>query len=176
MSTESTDTTPLETHLQELEALFLAALEVRRRGNVDKAVELLSDVLKKEPRLAEPRLELGRIQLEMGRLDEAEAQTREALGVLKAGGQWVEDIPENVLLSLAHNQLAELLRRRAESDEVVFGDPEVFRALLKEAQSHFDEAGRLDPSNEHAGFFAFHMPGEEPDDLLNGLGEPQSDG
>lgn len=158
-------TLPEETHLKVLEALFMGALEVRRRGDVDKAVELLNDVLKGEPRLAEPRLELGRIQLEMGRLDEAEEQTRQALAVLQAGGQWVDEIPENVMLSLAHNQLAELLRRRAESDEVVFGDPEVFKALLKEAQQHFDTAGKLDPSNEHAGFFAFHMPGEEPDDI-----------
>ncbi|MCP4807530.1 MAG: tetratricopeptide repeat protein [Proteobacteria bacterium] len=156
---------PTDTHLEDLATLFLTALEVRRRGDVDRAIELLNKVLKGEPRLAEPRLELGRIQLEMGKLDEAEAQTREALRVLLAGGHWVEDVPENVMLSLAHNQLAELLRRRAESDEVVFGDPEVFKALLKEAQLHFDKAGKLDPDNDHAGFFAFHMPGENPEDI-----------
>ena len=147
----------VETHLQDLQVLFLAAMEARRRHDVDKAVELLGDVLKGEPRLAEPRLELGRIHLDTGRLEEAEAQTREALRVLEMGGQWIEDLPEDVVLSVAHGQLGEILRQRAETDEVIFGPPEDFKAILAESKLHFDKAHELDPSNEHAEFYGLQL-------------------
>ncbi len=97
----------------------------------------------------------------MGHLEEAEHQTREALVVFLAGGQWVDDISEEQMLSVAHGQLAEVLRRRADCDEVLFGDPGVFKGLVAEYKQHFDEAARLDPDNAHAGYFAFQMEGEE---------------
>lgn len=147
--------------LEALQEQFLAALEYHRRGDVDSAVKLLEGVLQGEPRLAEPRLELGRIELEMEHLEEAELQTREALRILLAGGQWVDDISEEQMLSVAHGQLAEVLRLRADSNEVVFGDPEVFKTMLAEAKAHFDESSRLDPDNAHAGYFAFQMEGED---------------
>jgi tetratricopeptide (TPR) repeat protein len=146
-----------EPHLQELQALFLSALEARRRSDVDRAMELLGEVLKGDPRLAEPRLELGRLHLDTERLEDAEEHTREALRVLVAGGQWIEDLPENVVLSVAHGQLGEVLRRRAESDEVLFGPPEDFKAMLAESKLHFDKAHELDPSNEHAEFYGFQL-------------------
>ncbi len=146
-----------EPHLQELQDLFLVALETRRRGDVDKAIELLGQVLRGDPRLAEPRLELGRIHLDTGRLEEAEEQTREGLRVLLSGGQWIEDLAEEVVLSVAHGQLGEVLRRRAESDEVLFGPPEDFKAMLKESKLHFDRAHELDPSNDHAQYFGLQL-------------------
>ena len=154
-----------EALLEALQEQFLAALDHHRRGDVDRAVELLKGVLEGEPRLAEPRLELGRIELDMGHLEEAELQTREALRILLAGGQWVDDLSEEQMQSIAHGQLAEILRLRADSDEVVFGDPQVFKRMLAESKAHFDQAAKLDPdavsASGHAEFFAFQMDGEE---------------
>lgn len=146
-----------EPHLQELQVKFMAAMEARRRNDIDRAVELLGEVLKGEPRLAEPRLELGRVHLDTGRLEEAEAQTREALRVLEAGGQWIEDLPEAVVLSVAHGQLGEVLRQLAETDAVIFGPAEDFKAMLAESKLHFDRAHELDPSNEHAEFYGLQL-------------------
>jgi len=150
-----------EAHLAVLQEQFLAALEYHRRGDVDSAVKLLKGVLEGEPRLAEPRLELGRIELDMGHLEEAELQTREGLRILLSGGQWVDDLSEEQMQSVAHGQLAEILRLRADSDEVLFGDPEVFKGLVKESKAHFDQAAKLDPENTHAEFFAIRMEGED---------------
>ena len=47
--------------VQALEKRFEEALEARRRGDVDDAAELLRGILKVEPRLAEPRLELAHL-------------------------------------------------------------------------------------------------------------------
>ncbi len=134
--------------------LFLEALEAHRRADVDRAMELLRSVIRKDPRLPEPHLQLGRIHLDAGRLEDAEVETREAMKWLAGGGQWVDEVPDEVMESLAHGQLAEVLRRQAETDEVIFGDPVRFKELLAESRRHFDEAHRLDPSNEHAELFA----------------------
>lgn len=146
-----------ERHLEGLPELFMEAMSARQRGDVDRALDRLSEVLRREPRLAEPRLELGRIHLDAGRLEDAEAQTREGLAILERGGQWLETLPAAELLSLAHGQLAEVLRQRADSDEVIFGDPEVWRALLAESQRHFAQASELDPQNSHASYHGFFL-------------------
>lgn len=152
-----------EEHLEGLERLFLAGIAASQAGDIDRAIELLGEVLRREPRLAEPRLELGRIHMEAERLDDAEVETREALRLLEAGGQWVEDIAPDVVLSVAVGQLAEILRLRADSDAVIFGDPAVFKALLRESQQLFERAKTLDPANAHAGYHAFFL-GLDPDD------------
>ncbi|MED5369885.1 MAG: tetratricopeptide repeat protein [Myxococcota bacterium] len=146
-----------EEHLAELGPRFMAAMALRRQGRDDQAIKELRGILAVEPRLPEPRLELGRIYLDMGRLADAREETEEALRVLEAGGQWVEDIPPEVMFSTAHGQLAETLRQLADSDEVIFGDPEVFKALLAKAKVHFAKAQDFDPNNEHASFYAFHV-------------------
>jgi len=146
-----------EAHLEGLGARFMAALELVRRGEIDDATGELNAILSVEPRLAEPRMELARVLLDSGRLDESEAQAREALRSLKAGGQWVEELPEPVVTGLAHGLLAEILRQIADTDAVIFGDPERFRAITKEARTHFEAAAHLDPDNQHASYHAFFI-------------------
>jgi thioredoxin-like negative regulator of GroEL len=60
-----------EAHLAALAPRFLAALQKRNAGQVDAALEAFNDILKIEPRIAEPRMEIARIFLEMGRLEDA---------------------------------------------------------------------------------------------------------
>ena len=140
---------------------FLAALEKRRSGDVSGAEEMLKQILQSEPRLPEPRLELGHIYLEAGRIPEAESEIREALRWLQQGGHWVEDLSESQTLSLGHGLLGEVLRARCETDEAVFGDEEDFRALLKESRTHFEKAAKLDPENKYAAHHAVFLGLEE---------------
>jgi len=159
--TEQTSPTVEETEamtLASLEATFLSALALKDASDFDKAEELLREVLRAEPRLGEPHLELARILLETERIDEAEPHAREALQILTAeGGQWTDDLPENVVQALAHALLAEVLRRRADSDEVLFGDPDVFKALVAEAKEQFERAADLDPRDEYSSYYGFFL-------------------
>ena len=143
--------------LDQLAPRFLQALELRRRERHDDAEDVLRDLLKTEPRLPEPRMELARILLDSDRLGEAEAEAREALTHLEAGGPWPDDLPDNVVRALAHGLLAEILRRRADEDQVIFGDPALFAALLKESKQHFAAAADLDPSDEYSSYHAFFL-------------------
>ena len=138
-----------------LQARFYQALAARERGDVDAAAEMLRGILNVEPRLAEARMELANILLNANQLTEAEEHLREAIRVLETGGQWTDDLPESVVLSLAYGTLGEVLRRRADSDEVVFGDPGAFEGLLKDSRSAFTKAAALDPENMHAGYWSF---------------------
>ena len=144
-------------------AVFLEALDAHRKADVDRAMDLLRKIIHHEPRLPEPHLELGRIHLDAGRLPDAEAETREALKWLELGGQWVDDLPEEVMQSVTYGQLGEVVRQIAESDEVLFGEPGRFQDLLKEARGYFDKAHALDPSNDHAEMFSLQLKGEKPD-------------
>ena len=146
-----------EGHLIALAARFTEALELRERGDVDTATDVLREILKAEPRLAEPRLELASVLIEQGRLDEAEEHAREAVRILDAGGQWTEDLPAAVVQSLAWATLGEALRLQSDADEVVFGDPEVWKAQVAEAREAYQRAAALDPENEHAAEWAFHL-------------------
>ena len=143
-----------EAHLEGLEQRFLEALERHRAHDVDGALELLKGVLRAEPRLPEPRLELTRIYLDTGRLDEAEEEAREAVRLLEAGGQWTLELPPAALLSLGWNLLGEILRSQADQDEVVFGDPAIWGRLMAESKAAFRRAAQLDPTNEHAAQWA----------------------
>jgi tetratricopeptide (TPR) repeat protein len=143
--------------LDQLAADFLRALSLKDRGEIDDAESTLRDILRTEPRLAEPHMELARLLLDTDRVKEAEPHAREALSHLEAGGQWTDDLPENVIQGLAHGLLAEILRRRAEDDEVLFGDPAVFKEMLAESRTHFERASELDPSDEYASYHAFFL-------------------
>lgn len=143
--------------LDRLAPAFLEALALREAGHVDRAEERLLDLLKVEPRLPEPRMELARILLDTDRVSEAEPHAREALRQLEAGGQWTDDLPEHVVTSMAHALVAEILRRRIEDDDVVFGDPETFRALVSEAKAHFQAAATLDPTDATASYYALFL-------------------
>lgn len=145
---------------KQLEALsqkFLNALKEKDAGKIDEAEDSLREVLTTEPRLAEPRMELARILLETDRLTEAESHAREALTQLEETGPWTEEIPQNVLQGLSHALLAEVLRRLADEDDVIFGDPAVFHALVKESQEHFERAAKLDASDDYSSYHAFFL-------------------
>jgi len=151
------DSTEEDEQLQALSKAFMMAMAARRAGDVDGAVEALRGIVRKEPRLPEPHYELGHIHLVAARLDEAELEARTALKWLHQGGQWVDDVPEHVMLALAHGLLGEVLRQKAATDAVVFGDPEIFETLLDESKLNFAQAQELDPDSEHADHHSFFM-------------------
>lgn len=150
-------------HLSALATQFMNALQARTNNNDDRAEELLRGLVKTEPRLAEPHMELARILLDSDRLSEAEGHARAALEHLEHTGPWTEEVPENVLKALAHGLLAETLRRIADEDDVIFGDPERFKALVAESRTHFGQAAALDPSDEYASYYAFFMGPQSAD-------------
>lgn len=149
--------------LEELGQRFLAALKLKDSAKIDSAEDELRAILRTEPRLAEPRMELARILLDTDRLDEALEQGKEALEVLDKYGTWTEDIEENVVKAIAHATVAEILRRKADEDDVIFGEPEVFHAMVAEAKAHFEKAHALDPNEEMSSYYAFFlgMPGAQ---------------
>ncbi|MSQ03261.1 MAG: hypothetical protein EXR71_15445 [Myxococcales bacterium] len=164
MKQDNLDGAP-EAHLADLGPRFMAALEARSAGRVDVAIEGLLGILRAEPRLAEPRMELGRIYLDMERLDEAEAEAREAIRILEAGGAWTEELPENVVTALAWALLGEVLKELAASDDVVFGeDPARFAELLVQSRAAFARAHALDPTDSVSGVTAAELQ-TEPDDV-----------
>lgn len=159
---------PDDNHEPELlEALgerFTLAMQRLAGGDVDGGEDLLREILRQEPRLAEPQLSLGRILLDTARLDVAEEHTRTALRLFEEQGPWTEEVPENVLLAIAHAQLAEILRQRADDDDVIFGDPDAYHALVKDSQEHFTKASTLDPSDSTSSYYAFFMgPPQAPE-------------
>jgi len=143
-----------EGHLEGLSDQFLSAIERMQQGDVDSAAEHFRRILKSEPRLAEPRIELARILMETSQLEEAEAEIREAIRILESGGQWIEDIEPHQVLSIAYGILAEVLRTLSQSDAAVFGDPEAWKRLVDEAHAVFRKARELDPDNAHADYWA----------------------
>lgn len=161
MAKEKDELLDQQEHTQGLEKVFLQALKERRAGRLDQAVDLLREVIQGDPRLPEPHLELAHIHLEAERFELAEIEAREGLKWLQQGGQWVEDLPPNVVLSHAHDLLGQILQDKAATDEVVFGDESIFSDLLREAKGHFEKARDLDPKNDHANFNAFFLQPEE---------------
>jgi len=159
--TTDTHTNSDEAHLAPLANRFMVALERRRAGQVDKAADELRAILRVEPRLAEPHMELASIHLALAQPDRAVEHAREAVRLLETGSRWNEDLPENVVASLALNLLGESLRQVADQDSVVFGDPERWKELMAEARLSFKKAAELDPDNEHASWSAFGF-GPEP--------------
>ncbi len=146
-----------EVALDELARQFLAAMAAKEAGRADHAEEALRAILKFEPRLPEPRLELARILLDTDRVAEAEDEAREGLDCLEQSGPWSEDLEPDQITALGKALLADCLRRQAEEDDVIFGDPERFKALVTESRALFTEAARLDPSDEYASYHAFFM-------------------
>jgi tetratricopeptide (TPR) repeat protein len=146
-----------ERDLEELGKRFMSALESKSSGNIDHAEDELVAIVRIEPRLAEPRMELARLLLDTGRIDDAEEHARAALGTLRTGGRWNEDVPEKVLLSMAAALLGEILRQRADGDDLIFGDADTFKGVLAEATALILEAAELDPTDEYASYHAFFM-------------------
>jgi|TARA_B110000495_G_C22823128_1_gene480431 tetratricopeptide (TPR) repeat protein len=143
-----------EAHLDGLGEQFLTGIECIQKGDMDAAAEHFQRILRVEPRLAEPRIELARILLETKQPKEAEAEVREAIRILEAKGVWLDTLPENQVSSIAFGLLGEALRTLAESDGVVFGPPDAWRAIVEEAHAAFKKARELDPDNSHANYWA----------------------
>jgi len=143
-----------ERHLDGLDQMFMDAIQRMEKSDIDGAAELFRRILQKEPRLAEPRIELARILLETRQTDEAESEIREAIRILENGGQWLDLLTEAQVQSVSYGLLAEVLRLRAEDDEVVFGDPDRWRAIVEESHAAFRKARELDPENTHAEYWA----------------------
>jgi tetratricopeptide (TPR) repeat protein len=165
---------PEEAALDALGDRFLTAMKLKDDGKLEKAEEILRAIIAVEPRLAEPRIELARILLDTERIPEAEDHAREGLEQLETSGVWTAEIPPNIVKGVAHALIAEILRRRADDDDVIFGDPAAWKALLDEAKQHFEKAAELDPSDEYASFHAFFlgMPGKKVD-FGDGLDEDE---
>lgn len=169
MSTEppnadSLDETP-ETHLEGLGDAFMAALRFREAGRADDALAAFAAVLRTEPRLAEPRMEIARIYLEMGRLEEAEVEAREAVRILTAGGAWTVEIPEATLLAMAWAIVGAILKEQAASDDVVFAeDPGRFADLIAQSSAAFAKAAELDPDDTVSALNAAELGDIEDED------------
>lgn len=143
-----------------LERIWLDATEARQQGEHDEARKLFKTILDAEPRLAEPRLELGHMAIEADDLEEGEEHVRLAIAALEGGGQWIDDIDPSTLLSFALNLLGESLFRQAE--KVADSDERGrFVELWNEAADAFARAVRLDPDNVDARRNAFSVPRKE---------------
>lgn len=136
-----------------LQSRFMNAMKARQKGDVDSAAELLLSIIKVEPRLPEPHMELAHILLGVEKYDDALSHAQEAVRYLEMNGQWLDDIEENVLLSMAYNILGESYRKIADQDEIVFGDAEKWEELIKSSKSAYQKAAALDPENAHANFW-----------------------
>ena len=137
-----------------LEQRFMQAIEARENGDLDSAAEMMLGILKIEPRLPEPHLELSHIYLQVGQLEDAQTHIDEAIVYLESGGQWTDDLEESEVLSLAYSTKGEIYRALASEDEMVFGDEEEFKKLLKEAKTAFKKAALINPQNEHAVYWS----------------------
>ena len=146
-----------EAQLHALSEQFMAAIDARNAGNLENAETTLRGIIRVEPRLPEPHMELGRLLLEIGQLEEAESHAREAIEQLEKGGQWTDELPEPVVLSIACSLLGEVLRQRADSDEVVFGEPDLFLKLIEEAQTWFAKAASSDAGDTYSSHQAFFL-------------------
>lgn len=152
-----------EAHLQPLEARFMQALDLVANGRIDAGVEGLQSILREEPRLAEPRLELARIWLDMDRLDDAEEEAREAIRILETGGQWTLDLSPQELMAHACTVLGEILHAKLETDDVIFGERARFEQLVSDARQLFQRAAALDPANSLAARVAMGLGTETPE-------------
>lgn len=150
MTKQSPDFLDLEREaLVELVPVFEKALGLRQEGNEKKAEQLLRVILKVEPRLAEPRMEIAHIATSRGDREEAEEQLRFAIDVLRSHGQWTLDLEPDALMSYALNFLGEVVISAfddADSDEI----DDAFIEIWNEAAGLFAEATKLDPKNQDA--------------------------
>lgn len=127
---------------------FEQALEARENNDIDSCCELLLHIIKNEPRLPEPHLELANIYLIIEKLEDARVHIEEAITYLENGGQWTE-IDINTLLSLAYSTKSEIYHALADRDEIVLNSNEAeFTRLIKISQSAKKKAQELNP-NQH---------------------------
>jgi len=150
-------TVAAEHHLVPLGTKLAKAFTLRGEGKHDDAAELLREILQADPRLAEPRLELAHIAAERQDWEEAEEQARAAVDILRAGGQWTASLSPEQMLAFAINLLGEVVYRALQDGDLIFRDAVAFTARWNEAAAFFEEAAKLDPSNEDARHWAIHV-------------------
>ena len=127
---------------------FEQALEARENNDIDSCCELLLHIIKNEPRLPEPHMELANIYLIIEKFEDARVHIEEAITYLENGGQWTE-IDLNTLLSLAYATKSEIYHALADRDEIVLNSNETeFIRLIKISQSAKKKAQELNP-NQH---------------------------
>jgi tetratricopeptide (TPR) repeat protein len=140
-----------DANVQQLEAHFLTAMELRQQGKTSEAQQHLFAIIREEPRLPEPHIELAHIYFSIDQLDDAKTHIELAVSHLENGGQWTE-IPENEILSIAYVLQGEIYKGLADQDEVVFNDPDLFKELIELAKAAFAKANAIDPKNvEYSG-------------------------
>ena len=147
-TTEITEAVLAEAEAAEIEpmqALFMAAMEHRQQGNAKKSEICLLEIVKKEPRLPEPHLELAHIYLALEQLEDARSHIDQAVQYLENGGQWL-DLPEDEILLMAYLIQGEVYRSLADLDEVVFGEQSVYIDYVNRAKNAFKKANMLDES------------------------------
>jgi Tfp pilus assembly protein PilF len=177
MSTDSSDNSDNVTEavivqaeaaaIEPMQALFMAAMEHRQVGHAKKAESCLLEILKNEPRLPEPHLELAHIYHGMELLEEAKTHIDQAVQFLENGGQWL-DLPENEILAMAYLIQGEIYRSLADLDEVVFGDQAVYVDYVNRAKNAFTKANHLDSSSvEYSGSIREWQWDQQIEDSIN---------
>ena len=131
--------------IEPMQALFMAAMEHRQGGDARKSEICLLEIIKKEPRLPEPHLELAHIYLAQEQFEEARTHIEQAVQYLENGGQWL-DLPENEILTMAYLIQGEIYRSLADLDEVVFGEQAAYIDYVNRAKNAFKKANMIDSS------------------------------
>ncbi len=131
-----------------LERTFARAVAAHNEGLDEEALKLFKQVLALEPRLPEPRLEVALILLRCGELEEADAQAREALAHLEKGWRALDTLSDDQLMAHGCNLLAEIIKERIATGEILHADPGILRKLWREAEQLVERAARLDPDNQ----------------------------
>ena len=145
MNTEEIIANAESSAIAPMQELFMAAMEHRQMGQTKKAEVCLLEILKNEPRLPEPHLELAHIYHATKQLDEARIHIEEAVQYLENGGQWL-DLPEQEVLSMAYVIQGDIYRSLADLDEVVFGDQVLYVDYINRAKNAFSKANMIDSS------------------------------
>ena len=145
--------TPLEQDVELLEALEVkmrAALDARGAEDHAEAEKIYQAILRDEPRLAEPRLELSHMAAMREDWPEAQEQARTAVDCLRRGGAWTVDLKADELLSFSLNLLGEVMVRSVEEGDLFLTDRPRFVEIWNEANGYFLEAVELNAENEDA--------------------------
>ena len=127
---------------------FEQAMEARQKNDLDSCCELLLHIIKNEPRLPEPHLELANIYLLIEKLEDARVHIEEAITYLENGGQWT-DMDLNLILSLAYSTKSEVYHALADRDEIVLSVNEVeFVRLITISKNAKKKANELNPNQQ----------------------------
>ena len=139
--------------LKHLEFKFLEAIQAHQNHDLDKAERVNKAILEIEPRLVEPNLELAYISLRREQFEDAQAYAEEAIRLCKLHGHWMDNFTDDELLSLSYSTLGESLRHQAQTDDIIFEQPEKFTTLMEQAKEAYQKAASINPSNEFAQYW-----------------------